>query len=124
MSKVLQELTERLLPNRPCGKCGRVPLDKPDCPNCFGDGVEPVNIREHQLCELRASLQHFADRATCVGPEEVRYARKAMGMTREKLGAELGVSEEYIRGLEADENVVRTLFRVAMIALLREKLDR
>jgi len=83
------------------------------CPKCVGKSINSEVLAQYE----RRAVCHLLTAPPTIDGAVLRYARKAIGLTRAELAAFLGVSERQIDACETDSMVTRQM-RLALLGLV------
>jgi DNA-binding XRE family transcriptional regulator len=82
----------------------------------LSDGTPGLTYEELGRLESRAA-KIVLSKVQRVGGQEVRFARKALGLTKAELGDKLGVTQEEVDSWEKDQVVVPRYIQLAVLSL-------
>lgn len=97
-------------------------IDTGDATEKLSDGSAGITSEELSRLELRAAITVLSEIEEVEG-SELKFARKAMGLTQAELASHLGVTTETIRRWETGKEECKRQTRLAVLRLLRASIS-
>jgi DNA-binding transcriptional regulator YiaG len=101
-------------------RVGRYRVEEPGPRSTCLHGHESIDLETLAEYERRAAAIVLRDLGREAGGEEIRFARKAVGMTQARLAGVLDVAPETISRWENDAEVMSRVSRLALLAVVTE----
>lgn len=87
-------------------------------PVCL-NGHPELDLEQRAAYERRAAALVLSEAET-IGGDEIRFARKALGLTQARLGALLEVAQETVSRWETGAEPMSRVSRLALLAVVRD----